>query len=167
VTILLRGASFFALAIYPCLARAECPNPLPEKWDRQKVLSCFEDIIKLKAKLTHVEIGTADVAGEGMMPETQWNIDKSTDAEPYRHFVGQPITFDRPFDCNPKIVVSIYHIDATPGGGPNNIRLSVKADKITLNGFEIVYETWGLSRIAGVGANWTAAQRECPGPDTK
>lgn len=40
--------------------------------------------------------------------------------------------------------------------GGTNQRLDVSADRITASGFDIVFRTWGDSRVARVHAEWIA-----------
>ncbi|MEM1101782.1 MAG: H-type lectin domain-containing protein, partial [Pseudomonadota bacterium] len=37
-----------------------------------------------------------------------------------------------------------------------NSRADVRAEAVTVSGFELVFRTWGDTRVARVRANWTA-----------
>lgn len=67
--------------------------------------------------------------------------------------VRYPVRFDETFLDPPTVHVALGMWDSD---GAANQRLDVAADRITTSGFEIVFRTWGDSRIARVRAEWLA-----------
>jgi len=61
--------------------------------------------------------------------------------------------FDEAFLEPPHVMVglSMWDIDRR-----SNSRMDITAEDITQSGFELVFRTWGDSRIARVRADWTA-----------
>ncbi len=61
--------------------------------------------------------------------------------------------FSQPFLEPPVVMVgvSMWDIDRK-----TNSRLDISADAISAEGFEIVFRTWGDTRIARIRADWTA-----------
>ena len=52
---LIRLMVFVGVTLCACFARAECPSPFPEKWDRQQVQDCFADLLKLKSEFANLQ----------------------------------------------------------------------------------------------------------------
>ena len=63
------------------------------------------------------------------------------------------IRFDEPFRQPPAITVSVSMLDISNGA---NTRFDVQAEKIGRQGFEIVFRTWGDSRVARARVAWQA-----------
>ncbi|MGV8987581.1 MAG: H-type lectin domain-containing protein [Cypionkella sp.] len=63
------------------------------------------------------------------------------------------ITFKQPFIEWPTVMVgiSMWDIDRE-----HTSRADITAEKVTSSGFELVFRTWGDTRIARVRADWTA-----------
>lgn len=64
-----------------------------------------------------------------------------------------PVCFDEAFLDAPVVHVSLgmWDIDVN-----SNQRVDISADRITREGFEIVFRSWGDTRIARVRAEWLA-----------
>ena len=64
-----------------------------------------------------------------------------------------PVVFSEPFLDVPAVHVglSLSDIDS----GPHQ-RIEILAEKVTRVGFDLVFRTWGDSRVARVRMNWTA-----------
>ncbi len=75
--------------------------------------------------------------------------------------VRQPVTFARPFAALPVVTValSMWDIDSRM-----NQRADLAAENVTSEGFELVFRTWGDTRVARVRADW-AAFGALPDPD--
>lgn len=74
------------------------------------------------------------------------------------------VSFSPHFACRPAVIASMNFIDATPGvESPSNVRISVYPDPttVTTEGFDLLYETWGDSKVWGVGVNWIAIENKC------
>ncbi len=63
------------------------------------------------------------------------------------------VKFSEKFRSIPAVHVSISMWDTD---GETNQRADISADKITTNGFEIVFRTWADSRVARIRADWMA-----------
>ena len=61
------------------------------------------------------------------------------------------IEFERPFSNPPMVHLSMTMWDAD--GDPNQ-RMDLLAENITTTSFELVFRTWGDSRVARVRASW-------------
>jgi len=67
--------------------------------------------------------------------------------------VRRTVTFPTPFAEPPVVSVSLSLWDMHHA---TNIRADLSSDKVRADGFEIVFRTWGDSRIARVRADWVA-----------
>lgn len=65
----------------------------------------------------------------------------------------QRVTFLEPFLSAPVVHVSVGMWDI---GGETNQRGDIQADRITAEGFDIVFSTWGDTRVARIRAEWLA-----------
>lgn len=63
------------------------------------------------------------------------------------------IAFDQPFEDAPSVMVSLSMWDIDHQHNP---RMDISAASITAEGFEIVFRTWGDTRVARVRADWLA-----------
>jgi hypothetical protein len=67
--------------------------------------------------------------------------------------VRHPVVFKPRFLGIPAVMVSISMWDTDH---KSNLRADLTADTITPGGFDLVFRTWGDSRIARIRADWTA-----------
>jgi hypothetical protein len=65
----------------------------------------------------------------------------------------QPILFERRFAVPPLVHVGVVGIDASKD---DNLRLSVRAENITEQGFTLSVETWLNTKIWSVEVSWLA-----------
>jgi len=63
------------------------------------------------------------------------------------------VEFGEPYLEPPIVHVSISMWDT---GGDTNQRADLRAEKITPTGFQLVFRTWGDTRIARIRADWMA-----------
>ena len=63
------------------------------------------------------------------------------------------VRFDQPFRLPPAVHLGLGLWDAD---GQTNQRADLRAEAVTTDGFEIVFRTWGDSRVARVRADWLA-----------
>ena len=63
------------------------------------------------------------------------------------------IRFSEPFVAAPSVMV---HIGLCDMDRDHNMRVDLSADNITADGFEIVFRTWGETRVARIRADWMA-----------
>lgn len=61
------------------------------------------------------------------------------------------ITFDTPYTLPPTVQVAMTMWDAHSN---TNQRMDLSAENITKAGFDLVFRTWGDSRVARVRASW-------------
>ncbi|MCK0141780.1 H-type lectin domain-containing protein [Aliiroseovarius sp. F20344] len=64
-----------------------------------------------------------------------------------------PIKFSEPFLSPPIVTVSMSMWDIA---GESNQRADVTTDNVTIEGFDIVFRTWGDTRVARVRTDWFA-----------
>jgi hypothetical protein len=63
------------------------------------------------------------------------------------------VAFSEPFLKAPAVMVAMSMWDANHS---TNQRMDLSAEKVTPEGFELVFRTWGDTRIARVRADWMA-----------
>ncbi|SLN24630.1 H-type lectin domain protein [Roseovarius litorisediminis] len=63
------------------------------------------------------------------------------------------LKFSEPFKVAPSVHVSLSMWDMDSA---TNARADVTAEKITANGFEVVFRTWGDTRVARARIRWMA-----------
>lgn len=67
--------------------------------------------------------------------------------------VVKRVEFTRAFRSDPAVHVGLSMWDLDNASNP---RMDIRADNITHGGFDIVFRTWGDTRIARVRASWMA-----------
>ena len=67
--------------------------------------------------------------------------------------VRKPMLFSEGFKSLPVVMVGITMWDLDQ---KSNQRSDISAENITLTGFDIVFRTWGDTRVARIRADWTA-----------
>ncbi|PRX37445.1 H-type lectin domain-containing protein [Meinhardsimonia xiamenensis] len=65
----------------------------------------------------------------------------------------RPIRFSEPFRGAPVVHVSLSMLDLDHA---RNHRTDLRAENVTATGFELVFRTWGDTRVARVRADWLA-----------
>jgi hypothetical protein len=88
---------------------------------------------------------TASVGSEG------WSLAAGSGERVYIEFV----TFDKPFEAPPTVVVSLAGIDAT-ADDKGGLRVHMMVDKITKAGCIVKIKTWGSSKVGAVFGTWMA-----------
>lgn len=71
------------------------------------------------------------------------------DARSYR----EPVTFSGEFLTPPSVQVGMSMWDVS---NMATARMDIRAENITETGFDLVFRTWGDSKVARVRANWRA-----------
>ena len=74
-----------------------------------------------------------------------------------KRLVEYEITFAKPFDKKPKVVVSTTLLDAVKS---TQIRYSIRATGISRDGFVLLAEVWGDTQLNSIGGNWLAHTEE-------
>ena len=64
------------------------------------------------------------------------------------------ITFEKKYESNPNVMVSISSLDDGGGNSANVIRIKVYAKNIDTSGFDIQIHTWECSTLFGVKVSW-------------
>lgn len=64
-----------------------------------------------------------------------------------------PVVFSETFDSEPAVRVSISMYD---GSNNANTRFDIQAEGVSPQGFDIVFRTWGDSKVARARASWQA-----------
>lgn len=63
------------------------------------------------------------------------------------------VTFTEAYQSPPAVMIGLSMWDMD---NRTNLRAHIAAEEVTESGFQIVFRTWGDSRIARVRADWTA-----------
>jgi len=63
------------------------------------------------------------------------------------------VRFEQKYTSNPVVQVSISMWDFDHG---SNQRADISAQNVSQHGFDLVFKTWGDTRIARIRADWTA-----------
>ncbi len=63
------------------------------------------------------------------------------------------VNFPKPFNVKPDVIVSITTIDAET---KSNVRVNVKADGVSRDGFTVVVKTWADSKVHNIQGSWVA-----------
>jgi len=67
--------------------------------------------------------------------------------------VRRDVTFSEPFREPPQVIVSLEMWDIDQA---SNQRADLVAENVTRTGCEILFKTWGDTRVARIRAGWTA-----------
>ncbi len=104
-----------------------------------------------------VQAGSLPPLGWG---DSAWTLDKATGRDmpsfPNAREFRRRVDFPHDFAATPNVVVALRYIDALPGGGLSNVRISADADNRTARGFDLVLRTWDKSKVFGVSVVWVA-----------
>jgi len=81
-----------------------------------------------------------------------------------RNFKGKvvvevPVKFAKRFERTPKIIVGLCKIDCGDFRKPSINRLLVRVENETLDGFDLMFETWEDSMVWDAGACWIAVSQ--------
>ncbi len=96
-------------------------------------------------QMTTMGTFTGDVTADG------WSLNGGSGTRTHTVFVK----FAKAFPKTPMVSLSLTSYDGA-AGKDGNVRVSVKADQITREGFAVIVSTWGDSRVAGVAGNYIA-----------
>ncbi len=66
---------------------------------------------------------------------------------------GKAVLFERPFSTPPVVQLGVVGVDSSKD---HNLRVRVRAEDITANGFTIVVETWLHTQLWSVDVSWLA-----------
>ncbi len=80
---------------------------------------------------------------------TGYTLDKSSG----ERTTSIEVTFDKPFDKKPKVVLSTVMLDAD---NKANVRYKIEANSVSRDGFMIKVTSWADSKIFNIGGSWLA-----------
>lgn len=63
------------------------------------------------------------------------------------------VTFAKPFESKPEVLVSVNYLDADKD---LNLRYEVKTLSVSRDGFAVQVKTWGDTKIFAIGGGWMA-----------
>jgi len=78
-----------------------------------------------------------------------------------KRIVEYEITFSKPFDKKPGVIIMPTLIDAESG---TQIRYSLRATGISRDGFVLLAEVWGDTKLNSIGGCWLASAEQTPPP---
>ncbi len=84
----------------------------------------------------------------GYLENSDWTLRTGTGERAYKTVVS----FDSPFQVPPKISLALRGQDV----GATNTRLVLRAENITVDSFDLIYQTWADTVIYSAWATWTA-----------
>ncbi len=67
--------------------------------------------------------------------------------------VSIEVTFPKPFDKKPKVILSVFMLDADT---KTQTRYKIEPYSVSRDGFMIKATTWGDTKINGIGGSWVA-----------
>lgn len=65
------------------------------------------------------------------------------------------VKFNKTYESQPTVLLTLTGYDGA-AGKDGNIRVSMKVENVTRDGFVVKIMTWGDSRVAGVDGTWLA-----------
>ncbi len=74
-----------------------------------------------------------------------------------KRIVEYEISFTKPFDKKPKVVIMPSLIDAEKA---TQIRYSIRASGVSRDGFVLIAEVWGDTQLNSIGGFWLAHTEE-------
>ncbi len=81
--------------------------------------------------------------------DTSYNLDSNSGARS----TTIEVSFTKPYDVKPKVMVSVSQIDADKGF---NCRYNVEVLSVSRDGFTIKIQTWADSKVYSIGGYWLA-----------
>ena len=82
-----------------------------------------------------------------------------------KRIVEYEITFNKPFDKKPSVIIMPSLIDAESA---TQIRYNIRASGISRDGFVLLAEVWGDTRLNSIGGFWLASsEKTAPAPEVK
>ena len=105
-----------------------------------------KDVKKLKNHLIGIDQGSRVLFSDFEDGGQMWTGEGPREAR-------FPTEFSERFKTLPVVQVALTMWDTD---GKTNQRADLKAEEVTLEGFDLVFSTWGDSRIARVRADWIA-----------
>ncbi len=67
--------------------------------------------------------------------------------------VQMEVTFAKPFEVKPEVLVSVNYLDSDKD---TNLRYELKTLSVSRDGFTVQVKTWGDTKIFAIGGGWMA-----------
>ncbi len=101
---------------------------------------------KYVGSLIGVDQGNDEVFSDFASGGDMWTGDGSRERRKH-------VKFSEPFRSEPtvQVALSLWDMDNRA-----NVRADIAAEKVTTKGFDLVFRTWGDTRVARVRMSWTA-----------
>lgn len=115
----------------------------------KKTLGAFGLVLLLSVAALAQNMQKGDFSAN--ITSENWMLNGGTGTRTHIVFVK----FDKPFSAIPTVMVSLTGYDAA-AGKDGNVRVSIKPENISRDGFVIKVSTGGDSRIAGIEGSWIA-----------
>jgi hypothetical protein len=110
-----------------------------------------EENKELKEKISRQSLNIQTGEYEGYFPWKKHYMNKDNGLRTVTHHV----TFEKKYEANPHVMVSISSLDAGSNGFEDNtVRIKVDALNINPSGFDIQVSTWEGSTLFGVKVSW-------------
>ena len=123
------------------------------------ILAAVAYVIRLERRMADLETRKVQT-GQKSLPQNKEN-EKFWDAEIAKQTgtgvrrATVPVEFGEPFKRTPHVMVALKRIDL--GDYKSNIhRIGVRAESVTVKGFDLYFETWFESLVFEVIASWVA-----------
>jgi hypothetical protein len=122
------------------------------------ILAAISYIIRLEMRMGALENRKMQI-GEKSLPEK--GTEKFWDAEVAKQSgkgvrkISVPVEFPESFKRQPQVMVALKRVDL----GDYNVnihRVGVRAESVTIKGFDLYFETWNESLVFEVVASWIA-----------
>ncbi|MGP6087243.1 H-type lectin domain-containing protein [Antarctobacter jejuensis] len=101
---------------------------------------------KYVGSLIGIDQGNEEVFSDFASGGEMWTGDGSRERR-------KPVKFSEPFRSEPTVQVSLSLWDMDNRA---NVRADIAAENVTIKGFDLVFRTWGDTRVARVRMNWIA-----------
>ena len=101
---------------------------------------------KIKSHVTGIDQGSLVLFSDFQDDGPMWTGSGSRE-------LLRKVIFSEPFKEPPSVHVSLSMWDMDQ---KTNLRVDVSAQKVTINGFQILFQTWADTRIARMRADWMA-----------
>ena len=106
------------------------------------------DIGSILADILYIQTGEK-FAGNGDSASSKWPLYSGIGERSYT----AAVKFDSPFRVPPKVSLALSGQDVNEA---KNNRIHLIAENITVDGFDLVYETWSDTVLHRIWATWTA-----------
>jgi len=103
-------------------------------------------MLKIESHMTGIDTGEQVMFSDFEHDGEMW---KGQGPRQSRH----KVTFSQRFNSVPVVQVNLSMWDAD---SKTNLRGDLQAENVTRDGFELVFRTWGDSRVARIRASWIA-----------